>query len=124
MYYLLNYYLNNVDISNNCDIGVGVKMSHPLAIVIGGTTVIGDNCTILSCVTFGTNSAVGKHNGYPVLGNNCYIGTGAKIIGNITLGDNVVVGANSVVTKSVPPGIVVAGVPAKPIKNKRLINKK
>lgn len=122
LYYLLNYYLNKVDIGNNCDIGVDVKIPHPLAIVIGDTTVIGDNCIIMSCVTFGTNSAAGKHNSYPFVGNNCYIGTGAKIIGSITLGDNVVVGANSVVIKSVPSGFVVAGVPARPIKNKSSVN--
>ena len=49
----------------------------------------------------------------PIIGDNCIISSGAKIIGGITLGDNVVVGANAVVTKSFPSNTVIAGVPAK-----------
>ena len=85
IYYLLNYYLNHVDIGPNCDIGNQVKFPHPLAVVIGDTTVIKDNTTIMSCVTFGTNSAIGKEPAYPIVGENCYIGTGAKLIGAINI---------------------------------------
>jgi serine O-acetyltransferase len=54
----------------------------------------------------------------PIIGNNVYIGTGARILGNITIAHNVVIGANSVVTKSITEqGITVAGVPAKKISN-------
>ena len=50
------------------------------------------------------------------IGNNVWIGTGAKIIGSLTIGDNVIVSANAVVTKSIPSNVVVAGVPARIIK--------
>lgn len=61
---------------------------------------IGQNCKILSDVTIGID---GKKNstGAPIIGNNVYIGTGVKILGNISIADNVVIGANTVVTKSI-----------------------
>ena len=49
----------------------------------------------------------------PIIGDNVFIGAGAKILGDITIGDNCVIGANSVVVKSVPSNSIVAGVPAK-----------
>jgi serine O-acetyltransferase len=52
----------------------------------------------------------------PIIGNNVYIGAGAKILGSITIGDNVIIGANAVVTRNVPPNCTVAGVPARIIK--------
>lgn len=55
--------------------------------------------------------------GYPVIGDNCYIGTGAKIFGNITIGDNVKIGANAVVNKSFGSNVTIAGIPA------RVVNK-
>lgn len=49
----------------------------------------------------------------PVIGNNVWIGPGAKLFGDITIGDNVMIGANSVVTKSFPDNVRIAGIPAK-----------
>ena len=66
--------------------------------------------------TIGKN--IGKDNTSPKIGNNVWIGPGARIYGNITLGDNVVVGVNSVVNKSFPSNITIAGVPARIINNK------
>lgn len=60
---------------------------------------------------------MGGGEGYPTIGNRCFIGAGAKIIGNIIIGDDVVIGANAVVTKDIPSGSVVGGVPAKIISN-------
>ena len=68
----------------------------------------GRNLSIGQDVTLGFKGA-GRSNGWPTLGNDVYIGTGAKIIGKVTLGDGVIVGANTVVTKDVPARTRVVG---------------
>jgi serine O-acetyltransferase len=55
----------------------------------------------------------GGRNGYPKIGSRVFVGAGAKILGNVTIGDDVVIGANAVVTKDIPSGAVVGGIPAK-----------
>jgi serine O-acetyltransferase len=76
--------------------------------------VIGDNCNISQGVTIGEANR-GPRKGTPVIGNNVYIGPGAKIIGAVHIGNNVAVGANCVVTRDVPDGAVVVGVPGRVI---------
>lgn len=76
---------------------------------------IGSHCTLLPGVVFG-NKHEDASEGEMVVGDNCYFGLQAKIFGPLVIGDNVTVGANSVVTKDVPSGAVVGGVPAKVIK--------
>jgi serine O-acetyltransferase len=85
-----------------------------LGVVIHNRVVIGNNCHIDQQVTIGGTS---KKDKVPILGNNVYVGAGAKIIGPIKIGDNVVVGANAVVTKDIPSGSLVVGIPAKIIKS-------
>ena len=94
--------------------GPGLHIVHG-KVVVNTFSKIGSNCKILSDVTIGIS---GKKDslGAPSIGNNVYIGTGARILGNITIADNVVIGANAVVTKSITEsGITVAGIPAKKI---------
>ncbi len=95
-------------------IGEGFYIGHFGDIVINGRAAIGRNCNISQGVTIGQSSR-GKNKGYPRIGNNCYIGPGAKIIGNIKIGNNVSIGANAVVTKDVENNAVVVGIPAKTI---------
>ncbi|MBK9925977.1 MAG: hypothetical protein IPP66_11895 [Anaerolineales bacterium] len=78
-----------------------------------GAEKIGENCWVNTGVAIGYKDDKG---GMPVIGNNVYIGAGAKILGPIIIGDNVIVGANAVITKNVPSNCTVAGVPAKIIK--------
>lgn len=72
---------------------------------------IGSNCNINHDVTIG-EAFGGQYPGYPVVGDNVYLGPGSRIFGAITLGDNVAIGANAVVTRSVPDMGIAVGVPA------------
>lgn len=93
--------------------GPGLSIAHYGTIVINGNAKIGANCRIHIAVNIGANG--GKE--APILGDNVYIGPGAKIFGAITVANNVMIGANSVVNKSIEEeGIVVAGIPAKRIR--------
>jgi serine O-acetyltransferase len=77
-------------------------------VFISGGAVIGRNCVIFQHVTIGSNTLVdSKGLGAPIIGDNCYIGTGAKIIGNVKVGNNVRIGANAVVYEDVPDNCVV-----------------
>lgn len=77
-------------------------------IFISGGVSIGSNCIIFQQVTIGSNNLIESSNlGSPSIGDNCYIGAGAKIIGKIKVGNNVRVGANAVVVQDIPDNTVV-----------------
>lgn len=104
-------------IPHKTSIGKGFYIGHFGSIFISRNAVIGDNCNISQGVTIGQISQ-GVNRGAPKIGNNVYIGPGAKIIGNVTIGDNVAIGANAVVTKDVTNNNSVGGVPAAVISSK------
>lgn len=120
-YYLLYKYkrlslLLGFEISINT-IGPGLSIAHTGSIVINKGTRIGKNCRLHAGVNIGT--AAGFADNAPTIGDNVYIGPGAKIFGKIIIADRVAIGANSVVNKSIiNSDISVAGVPAKTISNK------
>jgi acetyltransferase-like isoleucine patch superfamily enzyme len=109
---------------------LGVKIGHNTMISLGaqidvhrGKVTIGDNCLITSGVKILSHDGASRMiniddwgNGEVVIGNNVFIGVNAVILRNVTIGDNSVVGAGAVVSKDVPPATVVAGNPAKVIK--------
>ncbi len=103
-----------VDIHPGAIIGRGIMMDHASGIVIGETTVIDDDVSLLHAVTLGGS---GKETGdrHPKIGRGVMIGAGAKVLGNIRVCDGSQIGAGSVVLSDVPPHTSVAGVPAKPI---------
>jgi serine O-acetyltransferase len=104
------------EIFPNC-FGAGLSIAHPWSIVVHTHARIGENCKIHSGVVIGTNK--GTLNDTPKIGNNVFIGSGAKIFGNITIADGIAIGTNSVVNSSfLEPNITIAGVPARKISDK------
>ncbi len=101
---------------NTC--GPGLKLWHYGSVIINTHAHIGKNANIQGCVNIGTYSRPWKPGQAPTIGDNVYIGPGAKLYGKITIGDNVSIGANAVVNKDVPDNVVVAGVPAKIVRVK------
>jgi serine O-acetyltransferase len=93
--------------------GPGLSIAHYGSIVVAGRARVGRNCRIHSDVNIGET-----HDGAPTIGDNVYIGPGAKIFGAITIGDGAAIGANAVVHRDVPPGVTVGGVPARVISPK------
>ncbi|WP_232507974.1 serine O-acetyltransferase [Desulfobacula toluolica] len=117
--FLLNRlkYKLGISIPPETNIGSGFCIGHFGGITVHPKTTIGKNCNISQGVTLGKANR-GKHKGYPVLGDNIYIGPGAKIFGDIKVGNNVAIGANCVVTKDVPDNSVVVGIPGRVISKK------
>lgn len=86
-------------------------------VFISKDAIIGKNVTIYHQVTIGSIHTKGSKNiGSPIIGNDVFIGVGAKVLGGISIGDSVKIGANTVVVKSVPNNCVVVGVPGKIVK--------
>jgi serine O-acetyltransferase len=97
--------------------GAGLSIAHRGTVVVNGGAKIGSNCRIHADVNIGTEA--GKSAAAPKIGDNCYIGPGAKIFGDIVIGPNTVIGANAVVNKSFPEGNqTIAGIPARVISQK------
>ena len=96
--------------------GAGLLLPHPGFVRIGPQTKMGANCTVLPMVLFGKKNP--EIDCSITIGDNCYVSTGATILGPVKIGNNVTIGAGAVVTKDIPDNAVVGGVPAKVIKFK------
>lgn len=111
----LSRFLTKIEIHPGATIGKGLLIDHGCGVVIGETTVIGDDCTIYQGVTLGgTGKDTGKR--HPTLGNNVMVGSGAKILGPFVVGDNSKIAANAVVLREVEPDSTCVGVPARVVK--------
>jgi serine O-acetyltransferase len=105
-----------ISIPASVQIGKGFYIGHFGSMILHADVKMGENCSIGPGIVIGTRG--GGRPGVPILGNNVYIGVGAKILGGITIGNNVKIGANAVVLENVPDGASVAGIPAKIIRQK------
>ena len=112
---LISYWtriFTGIEIHPKARIGNRFFIDHGEGVVIGETTIIGDDVLIYQQVTLGgTGNEHGKR--HPTVGNNVIIGAGAKVLGNITIGDNVRIGAGSVVVDDVPENSTVVGIPGR-----------
>lgn len=109
-------WLTAIDIHPGAEIGRNFFIDHGFT-VIGETAVIGNDVTIYQCVTLGgtspDNGVAGKR--HPTVLDGVIIGSGAQVLGPITVGAGARVGANAVVTRDVPAGAVMVGIPARPM---------
>lgn len=104
--------LTGIEIHPAATIGKGLFIDHGTGVVIGETTIIGDNCTIYQGVTLG---GTGKHTGkrHPTLGDNVMVGAGAKVLGPFKVGNNSKIAAGAVVLEEIPENCTAVGIPAK-----------
>lgn len=108
----INLNLHGIDILPGATIGDGLRIDHPVGIVIGAGTRIGKNCILLQNVTVGTRYIDPNkyNNAFPEIGDNVTIGAGAVILGGVKLGNSCTIGANSVILADVLEGSTVSGV--------------
>jgi serine O-acetyltransferase len=104
---LLVHVLWGIEISRHARIGPGLYIGHSGGIVVGSQAVLGARCSISQGVTIGVSTG-GSDAGTPQLGDDVYVGAGAKVFGAVRIGNNVKIGANAVVHRDVPDNAVVA----------------
>src|SRR5208283_651656 len=102
--------ITGIEIHPGAQIGRRFFIDHGMGVVIGETTIVGDDVTLYQGVTLG---GTGKESGkrHPTIGNNVVVGASAKVLGNITVGENCRIGSGSVVLRDVPENSTVVGVP-------------
>lgn len=105
-------FFTGIEIHPGAQIGNRFFIDHGMGVVIGETTIIGDDVLLYQGVTLG-GTGLEKGKRHPTIGNNVVVGAGAKVLGNITIGDSSYIGANAVVIKDVPPNSTVVGVPGR-----------
>jgi serine O-acetyltransferase len=93
--------VTGIEIHPAAKIGRRFFIDHGMGVVIGATAIVGDDVMIYHDVTLGARTG-GSGKRHPTIGNNVVIGAGARVIGDISVGNGVKIGANMVVTKSVP----------------------
>ena len=110
---LFSRWLTGIEIHPGAKIGRRVFLDHGLGIVIGETTIIGDDCTIYQGVTLGGTSLYKGVKRHPTLGKDVVVSAGAKVLGGFTVGDGARIGSNAVVLKEIPAGATAVGIPAR-----------
>ena len=116
----ISRFFTGIEIHPSARIGRRFFIDHGMGVVIGATTIIGDDVLLYQGVTLGgTGNEHGKR--HPTLGNNIVVGSGAKVLGNIEIGSNSRIGAGSVVVDSVPENSTVVGIPGRIVRQKLLI---
>jgi len=117
----ISRFFTGIEIHPAAKIGRRFFIDHGMGVVIGETTVIGDDVLIYQGVTLGgTGKDTGKR--HPTISDNVVIGAGAKVLGNILIGSGCRIGAGSVVIESVPEFSTVVGIPGRIVHQKVMID--
>jgi serine O-acetyltransferase len=110
----LGRFLTGIEIHPGAQIGERFFIDHGMGVVIGETSIIGDDVMLYQGVTLGgTGKARGKR--HPTLGNGVIVGVGAKVLGDVTIGDNARIGGGAVVLRDVPADTTAVGIPARAV---------
>ncbi len=112
LYVVLVEWGMGIELNLKAHIGSGLRLYHGMGLVVHEAAVVGKNCALRHCTTLGEKNGLA-----PLLGDNVEVGCNVVILGSVNVGDGAVIGAGSVVLHDVPPGDVVAGNPAKSIRN-------
>lgn len=110
-----NRFITGIEIHPGAEIGRGFFIDHGMGVVIGETSVIGDDVTLFQGVTLG-GTGKEREKRHPTLEDNVVVGAGAKVLGNITIGKGSRIGSGSVVVNAVPKNSTVVGIPARVVK--------
>ncbi len=108
----LIYQHYGLEIGTRTEIAGGLYIPHPIGTVIN-VHRMGENCSIIASVTIGMR----KGWDFPRIGDNVFIGAGARVLGDIVIGDNAIIGANAVVIDNVPAGSTAVGIPAQLVRS-------
>lgn len=112
----LNRFFTGIEIHPGATIGRRFFIDHGMGVVIGETTIVGDDVLLYKGVVLGGTSLESKKR-HPTIGNNVVVGTNAIVLGDIEIGDDCKIGAGSVVTKPAPPGSTIVGIPGKTLES-------
>ena len=118
----LGRFLTGIEIHPGAKIGQRFFIDHGMGVVIGETSIIGNDCTLYHGVTLG-GTTWNKGKRHPTLGDNVVIGAGAKVLGPIMIGKNSKVGSNAVVVSDIPEDSTAVGIPAKIIESDQTLSK-
>ena len=112
----LNRFFTGIEIHPGAQIGRRFFIDHGMGVVIGETTIVGDDVLLYKGVVLGGTSLESKKR-HPTIGNNVVVGTNAIVLGDILIGDNCKIGAGSVVTKPAPPNSTIVGIPGRTLQS-------
>ncbi len=108
-------FVTGIEIHPGAEIGAGFFVDHGMGVVIGETSVIGDDVTLFQGVTLGGTGKT-REKRHPTLEDNVVVGAGAKILGDIAIGEGSRIGSGSVVVSPVPENSTVVGIPGRVVK--------
>jgi serine O-acetyltransferase len=106
----LLFWFFKIEVSRSAQIGGGLRLPHPMGIIIGPNAVIGEDCDLYAGVRLVLGHGCRRG---PVIGDGVFLGDGAKVVGALRVGDGAVIGVSSVVTRDIPGNVTAVGIPAR-----------